>query len=196
MAAYEALCIGPRAKRPIEVKHALVRCSPSATLTHEGAHRQRALLVRMSLLLFVTNPEYNGFMREGLSSVLYDMGPVQLALLFLVAGAYLIAINASIPGGARSGAASTAFVSSIGFAALSPSLMTGVAFLALAVLSVAAFVGATWLLSELLDLEEERGTVVMEEVQATERRTNERRWGDLLGNRFPALLRTIKGKPL
>ena len=133
-------------------------------------------------------------MREGLSSVLYGMEPVQLALLFLAAGAYVIAINASFPSGARTGAASTAFVSSIGFAALSPSLMSGVAFLALAVLSVALFVGAVWLLSDLLNLEEERGTVVIEQVHATERRTHERRWGDLFANRYPGLLRALRGK--
>jgi len=134
-------------------------------------------------------------MREGLSSVLYEMEPVQLALLFLAAWAYLIAINASFPSGARSGAASTAFVSSIGFAALSSSLMSGVAFLALAVLSVALFVGAAWLWSELLDLEGDRGAVVIGKVQATERRADERRWGDLLGNRYPALLRALRDKP-
>ena len=149
------------------------------------------------MLLIVTNPEYNGLMREGLNSVLYEMEPVQLALLFLAAGAYLVAINASFPSGARSGAASIAFVSSIAFAALSPSLMAGVAFLALAVLSVAVFVGATWLLSVLVDLGDERGSVVSLEVrERSAAQTEERRWGDLLGSRFPALLRTIKRKPL
>jgi hypothetical protein len=147
-------------------------------------------------LLIVTKPEYKGPMREGLSSVLYEMEPVQLALLFLVTGTYLIAINASLPSGARGGAASAAFASSIGFAALSPSLMSGVAFLALAVLSVAVFVGVAWLVSVLLHVGAERGSEAVEEVPETNAvRTDERRWRNQFGNRYPSLARALNGRP-
>ena len=155
-----------------------------------------ALVVFASWHLLVTHSAYNQAVREGLSSVLYEMEPVQLALLFVAAGAYLIAINASLPSGARAGAASAAFTSSIGFAALSPSLMSGVVFLALAVLSAAVFVGAAWLLSELLGLSHERGAVSTQPVpDRSDTRADERRWADVLGRRYPALVRAVRGRP-
>jgi hypothetical protein len=109
-------------------------------------------------------------MLEGLAATLADMGFVQLALLFVVVGAYAVAINGSLGAGLRSGAASAAFVSGIGFATLAPSWMGGVVFLALAVLSVALFAGSTWLVAALLGLGGERGPlVVVEETRAPRR---------------------------
>lgn len=105
-------------------------------------------------------------MLDGLGSTLTDMGFVQLALLFAAVGTYGVAINRSFGGGLRSGAASAAFVSGIGFSTLAPSFMGGVAFLAIAVFTIALFAGSTWLVAALLGLGGERGPVVaVEEVR-------------------------------
>ena len=106
-------------------------------------------------------------MLEGLSATLAEMGFVQLALVFLALFAYSLAINGSLGGTARSGAASASFVAAVGFAALTPSWISGVVFLAVAVLAVAAFAGAAWSISALLGLGAERGVVVA--VEAEER---------------------------
>ena len=105
-------------------------------------------------------------MLEGLAATLTDIGFVQLALLFAAVGSYAVALNGSFGGAARSGAASAAFVSGIGFSTLAPSFMGGVVFLALAVLSIALFAGSTWLVAALLGLGGERGPVAVEEVAA------------------------------
>ncbi len=90
--------------------------------------------------------------QQSLATLLADMGFAQLALLFLLVGAYLLAINASYGEKLRSGAASVAFVSAIAFAAVTPSWMSGVAFLALMVVAVAAFAAAAWAMSAVLGL--------------------------------------------
>jgi hypothetical protein len=102
-------------------------------------------------------------MLEGLVSTLAEMGSAQLATLFVALAGYLLAINRSFGTVARSSAASAAFLSGAGFGALAPSWMSGVVFLALAVLSVALFVGAAWLLSALLGIREEGALVVIDE---------------------------------
>jgi hypothetical protein len=108
-------------------------------------------------------------MLEGLASTLAEMGFVQLSLLFLAVGAYSMAINGSFGSGARSGAASVAFASGVGFSTLAPSWMSGVVFLALSILVVALFAGATWLVAALLGLGAERGPVVVGEERAPAR---------------------------
>lgn len=105
-------------------------------------------------------------MLDGLGSTLTDMGFVQLALVFLAIGAYLMAINGAFGSSARSGAASASFVAAVGFATLTPSWVSGVVFLAVAVLAVAAFAGAAWSISALLGLGAERGVVVAVEEEA------------------------------
>jgi hypothetical protein len=70
--------------------------------------------------------------------------------------------------GVRSGAASVAFASGVGFSTLAPSWMSGVVFLALAVLAVAAFAAAAWLAATALGLGEERGPIVVGEERAAE----------------------------
>ncbi len=105
-------------------------------------------------------------MLDGLGSTLAEMGFVQLALVFLAVGTYSMAINGAFGGGARSGAASASFVSAVGFAALTPSWISGVVFLAVAVLAVAAFAGMVWASSALLGLGAERGVVVAVEGKA------------------------------
>jgi hypothetical protein len=99
-------------------------------------------------------------MFQGLASTLSDMGYVQLCLLFLAVAAYSIAINGAFGGNARSGAASAAFASAVGFATLAPSWMSGVVFLALAVLAVGVFAAASWLVAAALGLGAERGTAL------------------------------------
>jgi len=95
-------------------------------------------------------------MLEGLAATLNDMGFVQLALLFVAVGAYALAINGSLGAGLRSGAASAAVVSGIGFSTLATSFMGGVV-LALAVFSIALFAGSTWIIAATLGLGGERG---------------------------------------
>jgi hypothetical protein len=102
-------------------------------------------------------------MLEGLSSTLADMGFAQLSLLFLAVGAYSIAINGSFGGSARSGAASASFASSVAFSTLAPSWMSGVVFLALAVLAIALFAAASWLAAAMLGLGAERGAVIVDD---------------------------------
>jgi hypothetical protein len=105
-------------------------------------------------------------MLQGLASTLSEMGFVQLALVFLAVGAYSMAINGAFGANARSGAASASFVAAVGFAALTPSWISGVVVLAVAVLAVAAFAAAAWALSALLGLGAERGVVVAVEEEA------------------------------
>ena len=105
-------------------------------------------------------------MLEGLASTLAEMSFVQLALVFLAVGAYSMAINGAFGGAARSGAASAAFVAAVAFSALTPSWISGVVFLAVSVLAVAAFAGAAWGLSALLGVGAERGVVVAVEEEA------------------------------
>ena len=99
-------------------------------------------------------------MLEGLAATLAEMSFVQLALVFLAVGAYSMAINGAFGSGARSGAASASFVAAVAFATLSPSWISGVVFLAVSVLAVAAFAGAAWGLSSVLGLGDERGVIV------------------------------------
>ena len=105
-------------------------------------------------------------MLEGLASTLAEMGFVQLGLLFLAVGAYSMAINGSFGSGTRSGAASVAFASAVGFSTLAPSWMSGVVFLALSILVVAMFAASSWLVAVLLGLGAERGPVVVGEGRA------------------------------
>jgi len=105
-------------------------------------------------------------MLEGLASTLADMSFVQLTLVFLAVGTYSMAINGAFGAGARSGAASMSFVAAVAFAALTPSWISGVVFLAVLVLAVAAFAGSAWALSALLGLGAERGTVLAVEEEA------------------------------
>jgi hypothetical protein len=100
-------------------------------------------------------------MLQGLASTLAEMGFVQLSLLFVAIGAYSLAINGSLGGSVRSGAASAAFASSVAFSTLASSWMGGVVFLALSIFAVALFAGASWLVAALLGLGSERGTVII-----------------------------------
>lgn len=108
-------------------------------------------------------------MLQGLASTLAEMTFVQLTLLFLAVGAYSLAINGSLGSGARSGAASLAFVSGVGFSLLAPSWTSGVVFLALVVLAVAGFAAAAWMTAALLGLGAERGPVLVSEEHVPER---------------------------
>ncbi len=94
---------------------------------------------------------------ESLAFLLSSMGLVQLTLAFFVVGAYSLAINGSLSGAVRSGAASIAFSAGVAFAALTPAWTSGVVFLALVVAAVAAFAGAAWLVSALLGIGAETG---------------------------------------
>jgi hypothetical protein len=99
-------------------------------------------------------------LHHSLALLLSEMGFAQLSLAFIVVGAYSLAINGSFGANLRSGAGSTALVAGVAFAALTPSWVSGVTFLALVVAAVAAFVAAAWLLSTLLGLGAESGMLV------------------------------------
>ncbi|HEY3635227.1 MAG TPA: hypothetical protein VGK95_09265 [Caldimonas sp.] len=102
-------------------------------------------------------------MLQGLASTLVEMSFVQLSLLFLVVGAYSLAINGSLGFGARSAAASVAFASGVGFSTLAPYWTSGAVFLSLAVLAVAGFAAAAWMTAAVLGLGSERGPVPVSE---------------------------------
>ena len=89
---------------------------------------------------------------EGLAALLRGMATGELALALVAILAYSIAINGSYSSAMRSGAASVAFAAAVGFTTLTPSAMSAVVFLALAVVGVAAFAGLAWILSSLLGL--------------------------------------------
>ena len=89
---------------------------------------------------------------ESLASLLRGMTLGELALALLAVLAYSIAINNAYSVELRHGAGSVAFAASVGFTTLTPSWMSAVVFLALAVVAVAAFAGCAWLLSSLLGL--------------------------------------------
>lgn len=89
---------------------------------------------------------------EGLAALLRGMATGELALALVAILAYSIAINGSYSSALRSGAASIAFAAAAGFTTLTPSAMSAVAFLALAVVGVAAFAALAWMLSSLLGL--------------------------------------------
>ena len=91
---------------------------------------------------------------EGLASLLRGMATSELALALVAILAYSVAINGSYGSTLRSGAASIAFAAAIGFTTLTPSAMSAVVFLALAVVGIAAFAGLAWMLSSLLGLSE------------------------------------------
>ena len=105
-------------------------------------------------------------MLDGLASTLAEMSFVQLTLVFLAVGTYSMAINGAFGGGARSGAGSASFVAAVAFAALTPSWISGVVFLAVLVLAVAGFAGSAWALSAMLGLGAERGAVLAVEEEA------------------------------
>jgi hypothetical protein len=95
---------------------------------------------------------------ESLASLLRAMTLGELALAFFAVLAYSVAINVSYSAALRSGAASLAFAAAMGFTTLTPSWMSAVVFLGLAVVGIAAFAAVAWLLSSLLGLGE-AGTV-------------------------------------
>ena len=89
---------------------------------------------------------------EGLASLLQEMTLAELALALVAVLAYSIAINGSYGSTLRSGTASVAFASSVGFTTASPSWMSAIVFLAMAVVTVAGFAGLAWLTSSMLGL--------------------------------------------
>jgi len=91
---------------------------------------------------------------ESLAALLRGMATGELALALVAILAYSIAINGSYSSALRSGAASVAFAAAVGFTTLTPSAMSAVVFLALAIVGVAAFAGLAWMLSSLLGLGE------------------------------------------
>ena len=96
---------------------------------------------------------------EALASLLRGMALGELALALVAILAYSIAINGSYSSALRSGAASASFAAALGFTALTPSWMSAVVFLGLAVVGVAAFAAMAWMLSALLGLDEAGSTV-------------------------------------
>ncbi len=103
---------------------------------------------------------------EGLASLLRGMALGELALALVAILAYSIAINGSYSSALRSGAASVSFAAALGFTAVTPSWMSAVVFLALAVVAIAAFAAMAWTLSTLLGLGDARSLVIEAAEQA------------------------------
>lgn len=97
---------------------------------------------------------------EGLASLLRGMALGELALALVAILAYSIAINGSYSSALRSGAASVSFAAALGFTAVTPSWMSAVVFLALAIVGVAAFAAMAWTLSAMLGLGDARSTAM------------------------------------
>jgi hypothetical protein len=89
---------------------------------------------------------------EELALLLRGMALGELALALFAVLAYSIAINGSYTGATRSAAASLAFAAAVGFTTLTPSWMSAIVFLGLAIVAIAAFAAFAWLLSSLLGL--------------------------------------------
>ena len=90
---------------------------------------------------------------ETLSSSLAHIGFLQLGLAFTALAGYALAINGSLPGRSRAVALSCTLLCAAGFALLTPSWMGGLALTLMAVLVMAAFAAATWLLAAAFDLD-------------------------------------------
>jgi len=86
---------------------------------------------------------------EGVQSSLASMGFIQLVLAFVAITAYSVGLNAAFGATTRLMSAAVALLGASGFAAATPSWMSGVVLAALGVAGLSVFAGAAWLISEL-----------------------------------------------
>lgn len=86
---------------------------------------------------------------DDLATMLREMGLVQLALVHLVLGSYVMAIAGMFSLRARSGGAVVAFTAGVAFSIATAAWMCAVVFLAFVVVSVGIFAGGVWTLDAL-----------------------------------------------
>lgn len=96
---------------------------------------------------------------DSLGSSLETMGFAQLGCAFVATLAYAFALNASLALPMRLWAGVAAFVAAATFSALTPSWVSGVALMGLAIVATGAFVAGAWLLAAVFGLRSASGSV-------------------------------------
>jgi hypothetical protein len=96
---------------------------------------------------------------DSMGSSLETMGFAQLGCAFLAILAYAFSLNASLTLTMRWWAGLVALVSAATFSALTPSWVSGVALMGLAIVFTGAFVAGAWLLATLFGLRTTSGGV-------------------------------------
>lgn len=96
---------------------------------------------------------------DSLGSSLETMGFAQLGCAFLATLAYAFSLNASLTLAMRWWAGLVALVSAATFSALTPSWVSGVALMGLAIVATGAFVAGVWMLAALFGLRMASGSV-------------------------------------
>ncbi|HEX2543104.1 MAG TPA: hypothetical protein VHM00_18730 [Caldimonas sp.] len=96
---------------------------------------------------------------DSLGSSLETMGFAQLGCAFIATFAYAFSLNASMTLSARLWAGLAALVAAATFSALTPSWVSGVALMGLAIVATGAFVAGAWLLAAVFGLRTVSGSV-------------------------------------
>ena len=96
---------------------------------------------------------------DSLGSSLETMGFAQLGCAFVATLAYAFALNASLALPMRLWAGLAALVAAATFSALTPSWVSGVALMGLAIVATGAFVAGAWLLAAVFGLRTASGGV-------------------------------------
>ncbi len=96
---------------------------------------------------------------DSIGSSLQTMGFAQLGCAFVATLAYAFALNASLTLPMRLWAGLAAFVAAATFSALTPSWVSGVALMGLAIVATGAFVAGAWLLAAVFGLRSASGSV-------------------------------------
>jgi hypothetical protein len=96
---------------------------------------------------------------DSLGSSLETMGFAQLGCAFVAILAYAFSLNASLTLPMRLWAGLAALVAAATFSALTPSWVSGVALMGLAIVATGAFVAGAWLLAALFGLRTASGSV-------------------------------------
>ena len=96
---------------------------------------------------------------DSMGSSLESMGFAQLGCAFIAVLAYAFALNASLTLSMRWWAGLAALVAAATFSALTPSWVSGVALMGLAIVATGAFVAGAWLLAAVFGLRSVSGSV-------------------------------------
>lgn len=96
---------------------------------------------------------------DSMGSSLESMGFAQLGCAFIAVLAYAFALNASLTLSMRWWAGLAALVAAATFSALTPSWVSGVALMGLAIVATGAFVAGAWLLAAVFGLRTTSGSV-------------------------------------
>jgi hypothetical protein len=99
---------------------------------------------------------------DSMAASLESMGFAQLGCAFIAIFAYAFSLNASLTLAMRLWSGLAAFVAATTFAALTPSWVSGVALMGLAIVATGAFVAGAWLLSAVFGLRSMSGSIAIE----------------------------------